>query len=121
GIAYDAADAPRYEAEGFVGAPLKGVEVTQEESPGPIAVRGLAVGDGYFPASDDAVLSGGKFVPGDIVQRTEQGMYLVGRTSEIINVAGRKLNPLEVEARIAEFPGVRMAVVFGVHSSLRGE
>jgi acyl-CoA synthetase (AMP-forming)/AMP-acid ligase II len=36
-------------------------------------------------------------------------------------VAGRKLNPHEVEARLAEFPGVKQAVVFGVQSALRGE
>jgi acyl-coenzyme A synthetase/AMP-(fatty) acid ligase len=67
------------------------------------------------------VLGGGCFVPGDLIQRTERGMYLVGRTSDVINVAGRKLNPLDVEARLAEFPGVKQVVVFGVKSELRGE
>jgi acyl-CoA synthetase (AMP-forming)/AMP-acid ligase II len=79
------------------------------------------VGDGYFPKSDAAVLGGGYFVPSDLVRSTERGLYLVGRTSELINIAGRKLNPLDVEARLEEFPGVRQAVVFGIHSGLRGE
>lgn len=120
GIAYDASDDFRYE-EGFVGTPMEGVEVAQKESPGPISVSGPAVGDGYFPKCEEAVLGDGRFVPSDIVERKENGMYLVGRTSEVINVAGRKLNPLEVEARISEFPGVKQAVVFGVQSALRGE
>jgi acyl-CoA synthetase (AMP-forming)/AMP-acid ligase II len=121
GIAYDATDALEYE-DGFVGTPMQGVQIAFGDSRGgPIVVRSEAVGDGYFPDSDAAVLGGGRFVPGDIVQRTERGMYLVGRTSEIINVAGRKLNPLEVEARLAEYPGVKQAVVFGVQSALRGE
>jgi len=120
GIAYDSTEDRGYE-EGFVGLSLQGVEIAFQGSPGPISVSGPAVGDGYFPQADEAVLGGGNFVPGDIVQRTEQGLFLVGRTSEIINVAGRKLNPLEVEARLAEFPGVRQAVVFGVQSALRGE
>jgi long-chain acyl-CoA synthetase len=120
GIAYDAADDRQYE-DGFVGTPMRGVEIAHADFSGPIAVSGPAVGDGYFPENDEAALGGGKFVPGDIVQRTDRGLYLVGRTSEIINVAGRKLNPLEVEARLAEYPGVRQAVVFGVQSALRGE
>ena len=48
-------------------------------------------------------------------------MHLAGRASDVINIAGRKLNPVEIEARIAEFPGVRQVVVFGVRSELRGE
>jgi long-chain acyl-CoA synthetase len=120
GIAYDGTEDRLYE-EGFVGTPMKGVEVALSDSPGPIAVRGPAVGDGYFPKSDESVLGRGRFVPGDIVNQTERGFYLVGRTTEVINVAGRKLNPLEIEARLAEFPGVKQAVVFGVESALRGE
>jgi len=120
GIAYDATEERHYE-DGFVGTPLQGVEIAQTESPGPISVSGPAVGDGYFPQTEEAVLGGGYFVPGDIVQDTEKGFYLVGRTSDVINVAGRKLNPLEVEARLEEFPGVKQAVVFGIQSALRGE
>ena len=121
GIGYDATEPRRYE-DGFVGTPMSGVEIVPaSDEPGPITVRSEAVGDGYFPVSDDAVLGGGRFVPGDLIQRTERGMYIVGRTSDVINVAGRKLNPLEVEARLAEFPGVKQAVVFGVQSELRGE
>ena len=84
-------------------------------------MRSAAVGDGYFPIEESEVLGRGHFVPADLVRRTERGLFLVGRTSDVINVAGRKLNPLEVEARLAEFPGVRQAVVFGVASALRGE
>ncbi|MEI9893524.1 MAG: class I adenylate-forming enzyme family protein [Chthoniobacter sp.] len=121
GIAYDATEERHYE-DGFVGTPLKGVEIEHgSEEAGPIQVRSAAVGDGYFPTEDRDTLGGGRFVPADVVQRAGRGLYLVGRTSEVINVAGRKLNPLEVEARLAEFPGVRQAVVFGVESPLRGE
>ena len=121
GISYDADDDRHYE-EGYVGTLLPGVEIEQEgEDAGPIVVRSPAVGDGYYPAADDAVLGGGSFVPGDLVRRTARGLYLTGRTSDLINVAGRKLNPLEVEARIAGCPGVRQAVVFGIPSALRGE
>jgi acyl-CoA synthetase (AMP-forming)/AMP-acid ligase II len=121
GIAYDSTEEPRYE-DGFIGTPMHGVEIDHDSEPaGPIQVRSKAVGDGYFPTEDRATLSEGRFVPADLVQRTEHGLYLVGRTSDVINVAGRKLNPHDVEARLAEFPGVRQAVVFGVESPLRGE
>jgi len=121
GISYDATGKRSYE-EGFVGLPIPGVEITQEgEDGGAISVRSAAVGDGYFPLADPAALGAGRFVPGDLVRRTARGLYLVGRTTDVINVAGRKLNPLEVEARIEECPGVIQAVVFGVPSPLRGE
>jgi long-chain acyl-CoA synthetase len=124
GIAYDATDERRYE-DGFVGTPLNEVEIEHsvegDEEAGPIRVRSSAVGDGYFPVADPAVLNEGCFVPPDLVRRSERGLYLAGRASDIINVAGRKLNPAEVEARLAEFPGVKQAVVFGVQSPLRGE
>jgi long-chain acyl-CoA synthetase len=120
GIAYDASEKCDYD-EGFVGLPLQGVKVVQADEAGPISVTGSAVGDGYFPHPEEAILGGGCFVPSDLVRRTGLGLSLVGRTSDIINVSGRKLNPLEVEARLAEFPGVKQAIVFGVESSQRGE
>jgi long-chain acyl-CoA synthetase len=67
------------------------------------------------------VLGHGVFIPGDLVRRTSRGLYLAGRTTDLINVAGRKLNPPEVEARILECPGVEQVVVFGIFSALRGE
>ena len=121
GIAYDAGEALTYE-DGCVGTPMRGVEITHTSAEsGAITVRSAAVGDGYFPESDEASLGQGRFVPGDLIQKTARGLLVTGRVSEIINVAGRKLNPLEVEARLAEFPGVKQAVVFGVRSELRGE
>jgi long-chain acyl-CoA synthetase len=124
GIAYDAGEAMTYE-DGCVGTPMRGVEITHSSTgsaeSGAITVRSAAVGEGYFPECDEASLGHGRFVPGDLIRKTAQGLLVTGRVSEIINVAGRKLNPLEVEARLAEFPGVKQAVVFGVRSELRGE
>ena len=120
GIGYDASEEPLYE-EGYVGTAMHGVRIGREsDEPGPIAIRGAAVGDGYFP-EDDPSLADGRFIPGDLIRWTPRGMFLAGRTSDIINIAGRKLNPLELEARLAECPGVRQAVVFGVLAELRGE
>lgn len=121
GIAYDSSDDARYE-EGFVGPPMRGVGICPAGDPGgAIEVRSPAVGDDYFPNRDAPKLGEGRFIPGDLVRCAESGLILIGRVSDVINIAGRKLNPLEVEARLAEYPGVKQVVVFGVPSALRGE
>ncbi|MEO6751110.1 MAG: class I adenylate-forming enzyme family protein [Chthoniobacteraceae bacterium] len=119
GIAFDAsnADVP----EGCVGEPMRGVRLVHDEESGRVEVHGPAVGEGYFPEAGESVLGSGRFVPGDLVRRTPHGLVLAGRVSDFINVAGRKLNPAEIEARLREVAGVREVMVFGVASALRGE
>ncbi len=119
GIAYDASetDVP----EGCVGEPMRGVRLVHDEETRRVEVHGSAVGEGYFPEPDEGALGGGCFVPGDLVQRTPHGFVLAGRVSDFINVAGRKLNPAEIETRLREVAGVRDVMVFGVASALRGE
>lgn len=120
GIAYDAAAEPNAE-EGFVGTAMQGVAIVGSGEGERIEVRSDAVGEGYFPDEDLAVLGGERFVPGDLVRFTERGLVLVGRESDVINIAGRKLNPIDVEQRLMGCPGVKQACVFGVPSSIRGE
>lgn len=119
GIAYDASEAAV--PEGCVGDAVRGVRLVHDEVSGRVEVHGPAVGEGYFPEPEDAVLGGGRFVPGDLVHRTPHGLVLAGRVSDFINVAGRKLNPASVESRLRAMPGVRDVVVFGIPSALRGE
>jgi len=109
--------------EGAVGAPMDGVAVEPlDDGPaGRIAVRSAALGMRYFPEQDAAALDGARFIPGDLVAFTPHGLVLAGRASDLINVAGRKLNPAAVEQVLAGLPGVREVVVFGVASRLRGE
>lgn len=123
GIAYDATEETQYE-DGFLGTSMRRVTVHPLEYGGheaPIEVRSEAVGMSYFPQPQPETLGDGRFVPGDLIRWEERGLYLAGRVSDLINIAGRKLNPAEVEAQIAAFPGLRQAVVFGVPSPLRGE
>ncbi len=123
GIGYDASYSIEYE-DGFVGQPMKNVNIKWLESDAGgsrIEVRSDAVGDGYFPASDPETLGAGRFTPGDLIEKNSRGMRIVGRVSDVINVAGRKLNPMEVEALLLKFPGVKQVIVFGVPSSLRHE
>ena len=114
GICYDR-DATN-EVEGFIGQPMQGVHVELVDPTAPssqIRVRSAAVGDGYFPEPDEEKLGGGIFVPDDLLARDGAGFRIVGRISDVINVAGKKVNPAEVEAHLLRFSGVRQAVVFG--------
>jgi len=112
------------EEDGFVGQAMEGVAietVDPDAAASRIRVRSAAVGDGYFPESDEAKLGGGLFVPDDLLTKTANGFRIVGRTSDVINVAGKKVNPAEVEAHLLRFSGVRQAVVFGRASILRNQ
>jgi acyl-CoA synthetase (AMP-forming)/AMP-acid ligase II len=102
---------------------MQGVEIdrTSAGEPSQITVRSAAVADGYFPQPEEDVLGNGRFTPSDIVRFAGERLFIEGRASDVINIAGRKLNPAEIEARIARFPGVRQVGVFGVPSPLRGE
>ena len=102
--------------EGLVGPPMQGVEVElmdPTESASQIRVRSAAVSDGYFPEADERKLGNGVFVPDDLLARHDSALKIVGRISDVINVAGKKVNPVEVEAHLLRFKGVRQAVVFG--------
>jgi long-chain acyl-CoA synthetase len=122
GIAYDAGEAHAHQ-EGFVGTPMSGVRIEhpRNNEAAPIVVQSDAVGDAYYPEKDEAVLSGHRFRPSDLVRCDGDGLFIVGRSSDVINVAGRKLNPLELETRLLDCPGVKQAIVFGIPSTLRGE
>jgi long-chain acyl-CoA synthetase len=102
--------------DGLVGQPMQGVEVElidPTESASQIRVRSTAVSDGYFPEPDERKLGNGVFVPDDLLERHDSALKIVGRISDVINVAGKKVNPAEVEAHLLRFKGVRQAVVFG--------
>ncbi len=114
GICYDRE--AKNEIEGFVGSPMKDVDLEMIE-PGAetsqVRVRSAAVGNGYFPDVDEEKLGNGVFVPDDLLARHGSGFKIVGRISDVINVAGKKVNPAEIEERLLHFPGVRQAVAFG--------
>jgi long-chain acyl-CoA synthetase len=120
GICYDR-DAPLLEP-GFVGQPMCGVDLDLLDPNAPaslVRVRSAAAGNGYFPEPDDEKLGQGLFFPDDLLSASGDGFRIVGRISDVINVAGKKVNPAEVEAELLRFAGVRAAVAFGRESTLR--
>jgi long-chain acyl-CoA synthetase len=122
GICYDRE--ARLEEPGFVGPPMEGVKLELLEPGAPasrVRVRSTAAGDGYFPEPDDEKLGSGFFIPDDLLTAGNGGFRIVGRISDVINVAGKKVNPAEIEAELLRCPGVRAVVVFGRESALRNE
>jgi long-chain acyl-CoA synthetase len=122
GICYDRE--ARLEEAGFVGPPMDGVKVEllePDSAASRIRIQTAAAGDGYFPEPDEEKLGGGFFSPDDLLSRSGEGFRIVGRVSDVINVAGKKVNPAEIEAELLRFAGVRGAVVFGRESVLRNE
>jgi long-chain acyl-CoA synthetase len=122
GICYDR-EAPLVE-EGFVGEPMVGVNLRlldPSATSSQAEVQSAAAGDGYLPEADDKKLRTGRFVPDDLLATSGHGFRIVGRVSDVINVAGKKVSPAEVEAILLQFEGIREAAVFGKQSALRNE
>jgi long-chain acyl-CoA synthetase len=124
GIAYDDRDGPA--TEGFVGCALPGVQITLrnegDDGWGRLHVRSASVSNGYAGGEDaDAFVDGG-FLTTDLgVLGADGGLTLRGRVSSFVNVAGRKVQPAEVEHALREFPGVVDARVIGMADRHRGE
>jgi len=93
---------------------------------GEIAVRGPHVFSGYLnnPAATAAVRDAeGWFYTGDLATRDRDGaLRIVGRrATDLIKSGGFKIGAGEIEACLAEHPGVREAAVVGVDDPDLGE
>ncbi len=54
--------------------------------------------------------------------RDEEGYtFILGRTDDVINVAGHRLGTREIEESIASHPAVAEAAVVGVHDEIKGQ
>jgi long-chain acyl-CoA synthetase len=91
---------------------------------GEICVEGPMVVPGYWnqPEVTAAALPGGRLLTGDVGFMDEQGwVYVVDRKKDMINAAGFKVWPREVEDVLYTHPGVREAAVVGEPDEYRGE
>ena len=102
---------------------MEGVSVETTDS-GRLAVVSDAVGLCYWPELSEATdLGNGRFVIGDFGAVIDGRVRLTGRSGDVINVAGRKLAPEEVEHVLGADASVQHCVVFGIPSedSSRGD
>lgn len=100
-----------------------GVDVGFDE-PGEIVVRGPHVVPGYWGKPDETAnaIRDGWLYTGDIGVMDDDGwVYMVDRKKDVINAAGYKVWPLEVEKVLYEHPAVREAAVVGIPDAYRGE
>ena len=91
---------------------------------GELAVRGPQVMLGYYrqPEETAMVLKDGWLRTGDIARVDTDGYaYIVDRKKDMINVAGMKVYPREVEEVLYQHPGVADAAVVGVPDAAHGE
>ena len=110
GIAFDATDVPRLD-DACVGQPLRNVELQLNDN-GCLRVLSRAAGEGYWPDPGPALGQGG-FQTSDLAEFKEGLVYLRGRLSDQINVAGRKISPATIEQAILEHDSVSECLVFG--------
>ena len=112
---------PGIHKPGSVGVPY-GNEVKVVDSE--VWVRGPNVFSGYLDRpqeSTDALLDGW-FRTGDLGWMDTDGyLYLTGRKKELINRAGEKIAPREIEEVLHELPQIESAGVAGIPSSIYGE
>ena len=100
-----------------------GVDVALGEI-GEIVAEGPQVVAGYWNKPDEtaANLPGGALKSGDVGFMSPDGwVFIVDRKKDMINAAGYKVWPREVEDVLAEHPAVREAAVIGIPDEYRGE
>ncbi|WP_372010039.1 AMP-binding protein [Paenibacillus chitinolyticus] len=110
--------------EASLGTPVPGVDIriVNEEGfavadgeSGIIQVRSSSMAKGYYKASFPFVIS-----PDGYYQTTDRGfiesnhLHINGRSSDMINVAGKKMDPLEVENVLLKLSGVQDVAVVGI-------
>lgn len=113
-----------------VGTLMPGVtmELAPAENPfgpecGEIVVQSEQITKGYLdaPETNKLTLRDGKFYTGDLGMLVDGQLYVKGRTKLLIEVAGHKVDPFEVEEVLAQHPSVAEAVVVGVPDPRTGE
>ncbi|TDI55169.1 MAG: long-chain fatty acid--CoA ligase [Alphaproteobacteria bacterium] len=100
------------------GRPLPAGEVGQ------VRFRGAGYPTHYIddPQASARAFRGGWFYPGDLAALNEEGyLFFKGRADDIINNAGAKFYPIEVETALLEHPDVNEAAVFGWPHARVGE
>jgi len=121
GITYDREGAAA--ERGTVGAAMDGVALELDRATQRLTVRSGSVALGYLhDGSTFKPFEAGTFLTDDLVEIDDgQEVVLTGRAGDLINTAGKKVNPREVEAIILQMDGVRQAKVYGEPAGARGE
>jgi len=92
------------------GSPLRGLEVRAPAgagAAGPIAVRGASLLAGYLGQEASPLDGGGWLATGDLGFLIDRELYVVGRSDDVLVIAGRKLSPEPLEETASRHDAVR--------------
>lgn len=121
---------------GSIGRPVPGVKAAVIDDVGnelpPFSVGNLAIRSGWPSMVRDVWQDREKykeyfrlkpwFISGDAAYMDEEGyFYFQGRVDGVINTAGERVGPWEIEEKLREHPAVKDAGVAGKPDKLRGE
>ncbi|MFQ5343510.1 MAG: long-chain fatty acid--CoA ligase [Anaerolineae bacterium] len=118
---------------GSIGTPIENVEMKiwddeGNELPagewGEIVIRGPNVMQGYWnnPEATEYAIHNGWLRSGDVGMTDDEGyFFIVDRVKDMINAAGFKVYPAEVEQVLYRHPAVHEVAVYGVADPVKGE
>ena len=125
---------PATERHGWIGRPTPGSEARianfdgrpmPPEAEGELQVRGCSVFAGYFDnaAANDGIFTGdGWLRTGDLAVMSKAGhVRITGRSKDLINRGGVKLNPSDVEALIDQHEAVLQSAIVPMPDPVLGE
>ncbi|MDV6346469.1 AMP-binding protein [Nitrosomonas sp. Is35] len=98
--------------------------ILPSEKTGNLVIRGPGMLDGYLdpPCSREDILRNGWFHTGDLASMDIDGLIrIAGRKKNMINVAGNKVFPEEVEAVLNQHPAIKLCRISGCMHNLLGE
>jgi len=96
-------------------------KVLENNQVGKIYVKGGMVSSGYLNIKSNKFLQSYHEM-GDLGYVNSEGyLYLQGRISDLINVGGKKVSPLEIEHALKKFPGISDCACTGVPHEISGE
>jgi acetyltransferase-like isoleucine patch superfamily enzyme/acyl carrier protein/phenylacetate-coenzyme A ligase PaaK-like adenylate-forming protein len=91
---------------------------------GEVVIRGTNVTVGYEnnPTANESSFTNGWFRTGDQGRFDDDGyLFLTGRLKEIINRAGEKIAPKEIDEVLMQHPAIAQAIAFSVPHATMGE
>ncbi len=123
GRALGLGDADLLRKPGSVGWPVPGLKA-KVGADGELLLSSDTLMSGYYdmPEETGFAVEDGWYHSGDLVERDEDGCFtVVGRKREIIRTGGESVAPVEVEAALADYPGIVDVAVIGVPDAQWGE
>ena len=77
---------------------------------------------GYLNHNNKSFTNDGWFTTGDLIKEYKDGYYkIIGRKSEVINIGGEKVLPIEVESEILSLDFVNDVTVYSQENSILGQ